>query len=126
MDQFLLSRLFSEYLLFSFLISEAFHHIFLSPLVFLLIPLRKPLSWRIACLLASSYGSGMQSIHLSAEGYPFASCERAEIEFRCRKTISLEANHGDVVRSRDGRPIACRSGRQASIRLSRRRSPRYL
>ncbi|MGD1798181.1 hypothetical protein, partial [Klebsiella pneumoniae] len=87
MDQFLLSRLFSEYLLFSFLISEAFHHIFLSPLVFLLIPLRKPLSWRIACLLASSYGSGMQSIHLSAEGYPFASCERAEIEFRCRKTI---------------------------------------
>ncbi|CDI14540.1 hypothetical protein KPLM21_850051 [Klebsiella pneumoniae] len=126
MDLFLLSPFFAEYLPFSFLISEAIHHIFPSPLSFLLIQEIRPQLRRIACLLASSYGSGMQYIHLNAEDHSFASCERAEIEFRCRKTISLEANHGDVVRSRDGRPIACRSGRQASIRLSRRRSPRYL
>ncbi|MCV4871221.1 hypothetical protein OFB47_25770, partial [Escherichia coli] len=115
MDLFLLSPFFAEYLPFSFLISEAIHHIFPSPLSFLLIQEIRPQLRRIACLLASSYGSGMQYIHLNAEDHSFASCERAEIEFRCRKTISLEANHGDVVRSRDGRPIACRSGRQASI-----------
>lgn len=103
MDLFLLSPFFAEYLPFSFLISEAIHHIFPSPLSFLLIQEIRPQLRRIACLLASSYGSGMQYIHLNAEEHSFASCERAEIEFRCRKTISLEANHGDVVRSRDGR-----------------------
>jgi hypothetical protein len=61
MDEFLLSPFFAEYLPFSFLISEAIHHIFPSPLSFLLIQEIRPQLRRIACLLASSYGSGMQS-----------------------------------------------------------------
>jgi hypothetical protein len=66
MDQFLLSRLFSEYLPFSFLISEAIPPYF--PLsAFFSSYSEISLLRRIACLLASSYGSGMQSIHLSAE-----------------------------------------------------------
>ncbi|MBO2025379.1 hypothetical protein J4733_02690 [Klebsiella pneumoniae] len=61
--------LFAEYLPFSFLISEAIHHIFPSPLSFLLIQEIRPQLRRIACLLASSYGSGMQYIHLNAEDH---------------------------------------------------------